>query len=273
MFDRETGRSRGFGFVTYSDPEVAHWVIRQGSVVDGVGRLEMRGKVCEVKLATPRSTAPASVPAVGGSRRNNYRRDFRDAYNHHHLPPHYRDYPTDPRQYYAGGGNGVYAVPSTYGYGGYSPTSSYMGLAGVSEYGGVSYQHQGYSSSQPPSIHQGAMYGDQQLQYIHPHAVATMQLYPPGATMTPEEASMMLSFGGPPQFSVHPGTAGYSSVMKMEAPGLPAKSSSAQSTPPSLDDTEASDDGQGSGNKADNRKEHVGTVQRSFEQLHIGVDR
>jgi hypothetical protein len=89
--------------------------------------------------------------------------------------------------------------------------------------------------------------------------------------MTPEEASMMLSYGGPPPFTAggaHPGTSGYTSVMKMEAPGLPTKSSS---TPPSLEDTEGSDDGQGGGRGGG--KDPVTSAQRSFEQLQINVDR
>ena len=233
MFDRETGRSRGFGFVTYSDPEVAHWVIRQGSVVEGVGRLEMRGKVCEVKLATPRSSAPG--PFLG-SRRQNARRDFRDPYLHLHQPP-YGGYHRQQSPYYP---------DHAYGYGAFPSTPGYVDAGG---YGGGSYHQQAYH-----------------LQYLHPHP--SMQQY-----MTPEEASMMLSYGGPPPFTAggaHPGTSGYTSVMKTETPGLPTKSSST-STPPSLEDTEGSDDGQGGGRGSG--KDPVTSAQRSFEQLQVNVDR
>jgi len=63
MWDRETGRSRGFGFVTYDDPKVASQLLSMGqeegadpsSVQEPqVGRLVMRGKTCEVKAAEPK---------------------------------------------------------------------------------------------------------------------------------------------------------------------------------------------------------------------------
>lgn len=63
MFDRVTQRSRGFGFVTYGEAEVANRLLQmsvEGSdVSDGplVGRLNMRGKTCEVKAAEPKESA------------------------------------------------------------------------------------------------------------------------------------------------------------------------------------------------------------------------
>jgi len=54
MIDRETRRSRGFGFVTFAESQVAQSILAIGGGVDGIGRLEMRGKVCEVKPAEPR---------------------------------------------------------------------------------------------------------------------------------------------------------------------------------------------------------------------------
>lgn len=70
MFDRETKRSRGFGFVTYVDPAVCDHLLSFGGrphdeeKVEGsnsqksvvrTGRLEMRGKLIEIKEAEPKS--------------------------------------------------------------------------------------------------------------------------------------------------------------------------------------------------------------------------
>jgi RNA recognition motif-containing protein len=54
MFDRETKNSRGFGFVTFADPDVSKSLLQKGDHSDGIGRLNMRGKTCEVKLAVPK---------------------------------------------------------------------------------------------------------------------------------------------------------------------------------------------------------------------------
>eukprot|EP00543_Licmophora_paradoxa_P001559 CAMPEP_0202443676 /NCGR_PEP_ID=MMETSP1360-20130828/2866_1 /ASSEMBLY_ACC=CAM_ASM_000848 /TAXON_ID=515479 /ORGANISM="Licmophora paradoxa, Strain CCMP2313" /LENGTH=250 /DNA_ID=CAMNT_0049059413 /DNA_START=819 /DNA_END=1571 /DNA_ORIENTATION=- len=54
MFDRETRRSRGFGFVTYGDPAVCRRLLSSGDGDGTVGRLEMQGKTCEIKSAQPK---------------------------------------------------------------------------------------------------------------------------------------------------------------------------------------------------------------------------
>ena len=74
MFDWETKRSRGFGFVTYEDPKVVEKLLLMGNEgVDPnspglIGKVEMQGKMCEVKRAQPKD--PFSSP--------------RGRYNRHH---------------------------------------------------------------------------------------------------------------------------------------------------------------------------------------------
>lgn len=61
MFDYETKRSRGFGFVTFQDSNVASNLlamnIENKEIAPGtqqVGRMEMRGKIIEIKMAEPK---------------------------------------------------------------------------------------------------------------------------------------------------------------------------------------------------------------------------
>ncbi|KAF8711768.1 Glycine-rich rna binding protein, partial [Rhizoctonia solani] len=50
MRDRDTGRSRGFGFVTYSSGEEAN------AAVAGMNEQELDGRQIKVNLANPRGT-------------------------------------------------------------------------------------------------------------------------------------------------------------------------------------------------------------------------
>eukprot|EP00536_Pseudo-nitzschia_multiseries_P012564 jgi/Psemu1/68371/estExt_Genemark1.C_4860022 len=77
MFDRESRRSRGFGFVTFVNADVSKSLLRMGDQGDGIGRLVMRGKTCEVKAAAPKGHAPTR----GGKANRNKRGDYR---NYHH---------------------------------------------------------------------------------------------------------------------------------------------------------------------------------------------
>ena len=56
MLDRLTGRSRGFGFVTFEDESDVQKIFDSDpqSKESGAAKLVMRGKTCEVKRAVPR---------------------------------------------------------------------------------------------------------------------------------------------------------------------------------------------------------------------------
>lgn len=55
MFDRESGRSRGFGFVTYVDASVSTRLLKLGdNADDNIGKVRMGDKMVEVKAAEPR---------------------------------------------------------------------------------------------------------------------------------------------------------------------------------------------------------------------------
>lgn len=63
MFDRESGRSRGFGFVTYVDPAVSSRLLKLGdNGDDNIGKVLMGDKMVEVKAAEPR---PLSAKRTG----------------------------------------------------------------------------------------------------------------------------------------------------------------------------------------------------------------
>jgi len=65
MLDRETGRSKGFGFVSFEDTDVTPFL--------GFGNLEIDGKLIDVKLAQPRSQRdPFEGSGAGAGRGGGY---------------------------------------------------------------------------------------------------------------------------------------------------------------------------------------------------------
>mmetsp|Transcript_14603 Transcript_14603/g.29619 ORF Transcript_14603/g.29619 Transcript_14603/m.29619 type:complete len:301 (+) Transcript_14603:624-1526(+) len=74
MFDYDTGRSRGFGFVTYEDPAVARHLLSLGHEQNKgpnphlTGRIQLRDKLVEIKAAQPKEGR--SRPQARGGRRN-----------------------------------------------------------------------------------------------------------------------------------------------------------------------------------------------------------
>ena len=75
MFDYGTGRSRGFGFVTYEDPNVARHLLslghehNKGSNPHLTGRVQMRDKLVEIKAAEPKEGRGRQQPRGGGRRK------------------------------------------------------------------------------------------------------------------------------------------------------------------------------------------------------------
>jgi hypothetical protein len=117
---------------------------------DGIGRLVMRGKTCEVKAATPKGEGfggkkfPSRGANGGGSHHQHYRQHLPPQYNgghpehqqlNHHIPSAYgytdqMGYPMVPD---------VYSGAASGGYSSHYHHQGYHHLAGVNPYGAMSH--------------------------------------------------------------------------------------------------------------------------------------
>lgn len=68
MIDRETGHSRGFGFVTFREEETAYKVL--GGKENSINTIGIFGKLCEVKVSIPKQHSSSSS-GNSSNRRNN----------------------------------------------------------------------------------------------------------------------------------------------------------------------------------------------------------
>lgn len=149
MFDRQTQRSRGFGFVTFQEDNVVHEIM--------MGSHEINGKMVEVKRAEPkenrsgrasRSDFPSGAsqalgagasPAFSGPRRSPPFGVGRAANSGYGLPNSYGHDNSTP----FGAANAATYGQATYGYPGYgynnqlfpAPAYGYPGRGGSAAYG------------------------------------------------------------------------------------------------------------------------------------------
>lgn len=160
MTDRDTGRSRGFGFVTFDNNDSVEAVMAKYS------EHKVRDKWIEVKRAKPQGEAPPPVRGGGGgggqSRGHSGGTDggagggcsgttpppppgYAGCYGAYGVPPAYGGcYGASPPGYY-GGCYGAYGVPPAYG--GYPYGAAYGYPYGCPGYDGQSYPPQAYGKA------------------------------------------------------------------------------------------------------------------------------
>eukprot|EP00419_Tripos_fusus_P009886 CAMPEP_0172669788 /NCGR_PEP_ID=MMETSP1074-20121228/9898_1 /TAXON_ID=2916 /ORGANISM="Ceratium fusus, Strain PA161109" /LENGTH=231 /DNA_ID=CAMNT_0013486609 /DNA_START=47 /DNA_END=743 /DNA_ORIENTATION=- len=152
MKDRDTGESRGFGFVTYDSPETVDRVIERAA------QHKIHDKWVDVKRATPKGSTPPPGSSKGGGRSRAY--DDDDDEDGPEGGGVGKDYSSGYGGYNYGGSMGPYGCYGGYGaycgYGGYGPYGGYMGPSypGYPPYYGAYGPYKGYPpgpSSAPSS--------------------------------------------------------------------------------------------------------------------------
>jgi len=132
MKDRDTGESRGFGFITYDSPETVDKVVARAA------DHKIHDKWVDVKRATPKGSAPPPGSSKGGARRRandddedgpeggGVGKDYSSGYSGY-------DYGASMgmNPYGCYGGYGAYC-----GYGGYGPYGGYPSYPGYPPYHG-----------------------------------------------------------------------------------------------------------------------------------------